>query len=186
MAREFFGEDADAVIDHRNALKKIEEEGSSEIATRRQRYAEERNKTMAQFQAEGQQFQTVHQQMTEAIIAKYPQFFGQEGATKEEKEALQKGMDFVDSSIKNGEALKPEERAQKAALLRLWAASFPRLVEQIKSLKAQIEARDADLKKYRKSDPGSGGDSGSSSSGKPAPKGTDALAMQMGKEGDGT
>jgi hypothetical protein len=178
IAKLLFGEDADAVIDHRNALKGIEDRANLAIESKRNAW----NQTKAQWEAQqkgmAEQWQSHRNVFDQAIKEKYPEYFGDDPAHPELTDQLTKGLAFVDESLKNAEALPPDQHAMRSSLIRMWAGAFPRLMAQIRVLKSESEAKDAELAKYRKSDPGSGGDIGGGGE-KTKGKGTDDLAAEF-------
>ena len=181
IAKELFGEDTDArqeVLDHRNALKGIEDQANLEIENRRNTWNQTKSQWETQQKGMAEQWQTHRNVFDQAIKEKYPEFFGDDPAHPELTEQLTKGLAFVDDSLKNAEALPPDQHAMRSSLIRMWAGAFPRLVAQIRVLKSESEAKDAELAKYRKSDPGGGGDIGGGGE-KQKGKGTDDLAAEF-------
>ena len=178
LARDIFGDDADAIIEHRNALKGIEDQANTEIDTRRKNWNDEKNKWEAQQQGVTQEWQHARSTFDQAIAEKYPEYFGPDPAHPEFAEALNKGLAFVDTSLQQAATLPPQEHAARVSLIRMWAGAFPRLVAQVKDMQTQLTAKDAEIAKYRKSDPGGGGDIGGGSGGAKS-KGTDDLAAEF-------
>lgn len=180
IARELFGEDAPLVLQHREALRQIEEQANEEVENRRKNFDADRQKQFGEFKTKTETHQRIHDEYDAALVQKYPQFFAENPEKPEEVAALRKGIDFVDAALKDTSG-NIEEHARKAAVLRRWAGAFPLLVHRINSLEAQLAQQTEDLGKYRESDPGSGGEA-------PAPTqvekdigGTDELAKMIGK-----
>lgn len=165
LAEKLFGKYAFIVMQDINALRGIEDAANEEIATRAKTYHSQRQELQQRLRQHGQAYESAHAEIDRQLAEKYPAYFGDDPANPEASAEMKKGLAIVDETLAQADNLPVNERAAKAALIRRWAAAFPRLVYTTKQLQAQLKAKDEELAKYRKSDPGSGGDSGS-----PAPK----------------
>lgn len=177
IANDLFGAGAQAFLNHRMELNRLKEGGEAAISDKRTGFDTERKTAFESFQRSTQAFQQQRESFTQALVQKYPAFFGEDGASEEEKTALKTGMEFVQSSLAQQGTLTPEDHAKRAAVMALYAGAFPRLVVTNKSLVAQIETLKADLAKYQKTDPGNAGEGGGTGGGGPSgtPGGTAGL-----------
>lgn len=174
MAESLFGNRANIVADYANELDAIEREAGQEVEQRRAKFDEE----MAQRGNQMQEFSTKASQsaqQTEAQLAeKYPTWFGK-SEDADEQTAMEKGLAFVDGTSSEADKMTPEERGSKLAVLRMWAAAFPRNVHRIQKQEAEIAELKAQIAKLQGSDPGATGEHGSVEKTTDEPKGTAGL-----------
>ena len=158
-AKKLFGEDYNIVMDDCRELDAIEQQAQEEIASRRSKFDQD----MAQHGEQSQRFaQTVQESASQTesqLREKYPEWFGKSDDPDLET-ATQKGFEYVDSTTSQAEQLSPESRGQRLALIRMWAASFPRNVAAIQKLKSELDIERAKVAKLQGSDPGEGGAAG--------------------------
>ena len=157
LAKSLFGEDADIMLGHARELSAIEESANEEITTRQQTYATTRKQAEDKQAEENRVYETSKSQFERLIIQKYPDMFGEDATNPEATDALRNGLSFVDATVSNAGKMMPEERAMKNSLVRLMAGSWQRNIVKIRQLQAKVDELTADIGKYRKSDPGSGG-----------------------------
>jgi hypothetical protein len=181
MAKELFGDDADVALQYRAELNQIEENGNKAVSEKSVTFQETRKQMLDRMQNDGKTFEAARNQYDQAIVQKYPEFFGDDGTNAEVTAALKQGGEFVDNAVNGANNMPLEERAKMTSLIRRWAVSWPRDQVIIKQLRADIASKEEELKKYRKSDPGSGGEGGGTPPPEGAPKGSDAMAAEIDK-----
>lgn len=157
LAKSLFGEDADIMLGHARELSAIEESANEEITNRQQTYATTRKQAEEKQAEESRVYESSKSQFEKLLIQKYPDMFGEDAANPEATDALRSGLSFVDSTVSNAVKMTAEERAMKNSLVRLMAGSWQRNIVKIRQLEAKVDELTADIGKYRKSDPGSGG-----------------------------
>ena len=179
-AREMFGDDADVALQFRSELQAIEQAGESAVNEKRSTWNNQQKESFERSKQLGQKNAEMMKGFDQALIQTYPQYFGEDPTNPEATEAYRQGLKIVDDAVNNPNA-PLEDQIKTAALMRQWAASWPRDQKIIAQSKARIESLEAELAKYRGSDPGSGGENGG---GESAPKrgGTDAM-IEMFKDG---
>jgi flagellar motility protein MotE (MotC chaperone) len=157
LAKSLFGEDADIMLGHARELSAIEENANEEITTRQLTYATTRKQAEEKQAEENRVYESSKSQFEKLLIQKYPDMFGEDATNPEATDALRSGLSFVDSTVSNAGKMTAEERAMKNSLVRLMAGSWQRNIVKIRQLQAKVDELTADIGKYRKSDPGSGG-----------------------------
>lgn len=133
----------------RSANAAIEEHSKNlEVKSKEEQIAKQR-----QEESYNSEFAKSVQQLQE----KYPDFAPDE-ADPEASAALNKGYEFVDGVLKQGADLPLEERAAYSAVLRARAAAFVPTRLKLNRALAEVESLKTELSKFRKSDPGAGGE----------------------------
>lgn len=167
MAREMFGEDADLVLAHRQTIRTINDEALQAVAEKKANYEVE-SKTKQEMESKSrQEYGKIHNEASDLLIKNHPEFFAPDEQDPDATAALKKGFDFIDSAMNDNKAT-PQQMAVKAATIRAWAGAFPRLAMTVNRLKEQLASKDAELLKFRKTDPGElGGEGGEKSAAAP-------------------
>lgn len=176
LARAMFPEDNDLVLNHINTLASIEKSAQDAIARKQASFETEQ-------QQESQAYQSKYQEVDANLVAKYPNFFGEDPAMPEATTEMQKGLDYVDKAMEQSVNAPVAERAALAATLRRWAGSFPRMVYVLNKKDAQIAELTERLAKFEATDPGSGGDAPSPTPESKSLGGVDAMAAEFDKLG---
>lgn len=156
-AERIFGNRASLVVKYCNELDGIEQQANEEVTTRRVKYDEEMAQKQSQQGETQKNMQTAAQTRETELLEKYPEWFGK-SEDPELETAMKQGLDYVDAASVDLDKLPPDERGKRAAVIRLWAGSFPRNVKRIQSLEAKLAERDAKIAKLQGTDPGAGGD----------------------------
>jgi hypothetical protein len=181
VAKELFGDDADVALEYRAALRQIEEAGNKEVATKREGWNQNKQTFVADMESKKAAGKTAYDEYTALLSQKYPEHFAEDAANPEASTALKSGLEYVDSLGAAMGTVTPQEGAKNAAIVRMMAGAWGRNQVVIKQLKAQLEAKETELAKYRKSAPG-GEDGGGGSAGVDKKGGgSDALAATVDK-----
>ncbi len=181
VAKELFGEDADVALEYRAALRQIEDAGNKEVEAKREGWNQNKQTFVADMESKKVAGKTAYDDYTALLSQKYPEHFAEDVANPEASTALKSGLEFFDSITASINSVTPQEAAKNGAVVRMMAGSWGRNQIVIKQLKAQLEAKELELKKYRKSAPG--GEEGGSGDGGVDKKGggSDALAATVDK-----
>lgn len=156
-AERIFGNRASLVVKYCNELDGIEQLANEEVTTRRAKYDEEMAQKESQQGETQKTMQTAAQARETELLDKYPEWFGK-SEDPEMETAMKQGLDYVDAASVDLDKISPDERGKRAAVIRLWASSFPRNVKRIQSLESKLAERDAKIAKLQGTDPGAGGD----------------------------
>jgi hypothetical protein len=182
QAKALFGEDADVVLSLARELKGIEDVANDEIEAKRNGFQSERQQQQQRFQSELQTGQRVFGEYDKLLVEKFPQYFAPIEGNDEFNQALQQGVQFVDSNSTGFNQKSPEQRAQSSALIRRWASAWPANQILIKQNTAKIAELEATVLKLQGSDPGAGGESGGGmQAGGEEVGGTDAMSAEIEK-----
>jgi len=154
-AKQIFGEDADFVIDQVSQLLVIQDSAKKELETRKAEYDSRMKAQVETRQKSSEIFDTVQTDTDKKMREKWPQYFGEDPEDKESNEALKRGADFISTSLEGRGKLSSEDVATRSAIIKNWAASFPRLVHKLEKSDAEIKALKETISKLRGSDPGS-------------------------------
>lgn len=155
LATKLFGAaNAVRVISKLDQLNNISEEARSAIENHKSSLEAKAKETEQQNRTAEEAYTRTHESATQELQKAYPQFFGEDEKDPEATAALKRGFETVDKWMKEAESLPPEDRAQRAAVLRAWAGAFPRLTKALEGRDAKIAALEAELVKFRGSDPG--------------------------------
>lgn len=160
LAKETFGEDADVVLQYRAELRQIEDSGNRAVEEKKTGFTQNRQQSYEKFQKEQSDYERARTQYDQSIVEKYKEYFAEDEANPEANAALKQGLDFVDSCIKGADQMPLEERAKTVSLMRRMAGAWHRDQVIIKQLRSQLQAKDEELGKYRKSAPGGEEDGG--------------------------
>jgi hypothetical protein len=181
VAKELFGEDADVALEYRAALRQIEDAGNKEVEAKREGWNQNKQGMVASMEANKAAGKTAYDEYTTLLSQKYPEHFAEDAANPEASTALKSGLEYVHSLGASVGSATPQEAAKSAAIVTMMAGSWSRNIVVIKQLRAQLEAKESELAKYRKSAPGGeegvSGDAGA----KPKGGGSDALALTVDK-----
>lgn len=158
IAKELFGDAAQAVLAHRTNLKQIESDAGEVLMKQRATFEQQKKESALNSQKMGERFTQAHAGVDSSLEQKYPEYFAQDPTDTEANEAQKLGLSLVDDSLKAAENLSVEDRAARSALIRRWAGSFPRMVHVNRKLKAELESAQKTIAKLKGSDPGEGGE----------------------------
>jgi hypothetical protein len=181
VAKELFGADADVALEYRAALRQIEEAGNKEVEAKREAFSQNKQTFVADMESKKAAGKTAYDEYTALLSQKYPEHFGEDAANPEATTALKIGLEYVDSLGAAIGTVTPQEGAKNAAIVRMMAGAWGRNQVVIKQLKAQLEAKETELAKYRKSAPGGEEGGGGSAGVDKKGGGSDALAATVDK-----
>ena len=181
IAEEKFGKFASVALKYRERLNLKLEESETAIAEKREGWNKGKEGMVADMESKRVAGKTAYDEYTALLSQKYPEHFAEDAANPEASTALKSGLEYIDSLGRPAGSVTPQEGAKNAAIVRMMAGAWGRNNVVIKQLKAQLEAKESELSKYRKSAPG--GEEGGSGDGGTRPKGggSDALAMATDK-----
>lgn len=182
VAKQLFGDNAYLVLQDVNQLHQIERDGEAAVEAKQKTWQTE---LQQRHQSEEQAHKTYVESMQsgeQELAGKYPTLFGPSENADEQK-AYDKGLNFV-NSFNDGKSLAnmtPQERGFRAALLRSWAASFPREHYRAEVLSNRVKELEAKLASIENTDPGNGGElaPGGESDGGKKPMTTDSMAAEL-------
>ena len=156
-ARQMFGADADVVLSHISRIEQMRQEGNEaleeaktngELRQKEQRIAQQR---------EQEQYQNYLKQAHAELENEFPDFFKPNAEDPEAAKALQGGYELVDTAVNKAANMTLQDRAAYNAVFRARAAAFPLMEHNLKKIAAENASLVEELKKYRGSDPGAGG-----------------------------
>jgi len=101
------------------------------------------------------QYMTHREASRRQLAEEFPQFFSEPADDPEAADAWKKGLEFVDNAAQRMKDMSVDERAAVAEVMRARAAWFPRGHKELTRTKAKVAELEAELAKYRGSDPGS-------------------------------
>lgn len=160
MAQKIFGTNALRILAQIDRLNDLKAQAGEAVKAQREGFDGKR-KQFEEFQKqETQKYSTLRESNRAELIKKYPQFFGPDEADPEASEALNSGFAFVDKAAENADNLSVDERAAYAEVIRARAAWFPRGFRELGKAKEKIASLEAELAKFRESDPGAGKEGG--------------------------
>lgn len=183
VAEQLFGKNALLVLTRLDKLESITEASNQAIREHREQYDAKQREESTKFQESQKQMATLREQARTELVQKYPQVFGDDPDDPESNEAMKKGYEFLDNVTSQAEQMPPEDQAAVAEVVRARAAWFPRGYRQLTKAQERIKTLEAELAKYRASDPGSEtkpdarGEAPKKSD--DGPKGVEALAERM-------
>jgi len=152
-AKAMFGDAADVFFQHRNLLQNIRREGMEALQTANEEAEQRRTQSDLQSKEEQRVYDTTLDNEQKALASEFPELFG-DTDNQEASTAFQKGLEFSKRILAERSNMTPAERASHDAVLQMTHAGYRRAVVEIKAQSAQIEALEAELAKYRDSDPG--------------------------------
>lgn len=158
VARRMFGDNADIVLTHRNELFRIQRESAAALKQAEEQH-EFRSKEQEHASKKAKEtYDTTVEASLQHLKTKWPQFFAEDADDQEGSAALKAGYEFVDTVAKKAAEMSMEDQAIHDAMIRSRAAAFPREVLKVKRLTDKVSSLEQELAKFRKSDPGAGGD----------------------------
>jgi hypothetical protein len=179
LAKQMFGEAAQVVISRRNSIKDIEAQAAEAADRHKQTYEQTKQQKIAQSQREAQEFQTLAHEVDGQLEAKHPDIFGRDAADEEGSQALQKGLEFVDTTLASLDKLTLQERAGRTALIRRMAGALPRVVIVNRRLAGELEEAKKTIAQLQGTDPGAGGESPAAAEPKKSSGGVDELVKEF-------
>jgi prefoldin subunit 5 len=158
-AREMFGDDAVEVLGFVNQIESLREENLEAqedwIKTHEQNGVQRELQTKAQ-QA---QFDANYKANLEAMRKNptWGKWFTPDESDPEASKLLNEGFAAIEKVLSEEEHMTPEQAAAHAAVFRARAAAMPRMILEVNRQNAKITALEAELAKFRSTDPGSKG-----------------------------
>lgn len=162
VARRMFGDSADVILTHRNELFRLQRDMNTALKRSADEHETRSKEQEAASKKHQETFTTTKSAALNELRTKHTALFGDDAEDTDGNAALKGGFDFVENSIKRMEAgdMSLEEQAIHTALIHARAAAFQREVLRNHRLTAKNQSLEEELKKFRKSDPGAGGDGG--------------------------
>lgn len=183
IARKIFGDNAPTIVSRVAELTRMSREANQAIkaATESRTKADGEKAEMAR--RERQLYEGSREAAINELKEQYPQFFGEPEDNPQVAQAMRSGYEWVDSQMAASESASPEERAAIAAVIRARAAAFQRQNVELNAERAKVKSLEAELAKYRKSEPGAEKERGDAAkqpeAGAPAVGGVEAMAKQI-------
>lgn len=153
LAKEMYGEDADAMMVHRDKIKELEEEQDYDLKTHQQKAKEFVQKNAEESKQAQQARSKAFNERIAAHVQKYPQWFKPVEGDTEGNALLEKGISLVNRLFSNGQKLTPEEALRLNADVYTRAAAFGRVVFQAHKLQQELAQVKKALAQYEKSTP---------------------------------
>lgn len=160
VAKELFGEDRETILTHARELNLLRKSANDAVEGKQKNYQTEIQTKSTEFQKAQGDYQKFVKDSSEKFVINNPDLFTVEEGDTEAATAVDKGLQFVDSSVSGSEKMGVNERAARAALIRGMAASFPRLMLERTRLRAEVERLKTENAGFRQSDPGNAGEGG--------------------------
>jgi hypothetical protein len=163
LAQEMFGANAFYVLAQRRDIQRLEtqrvkalHEYRHTFSEREKLHAENSKKEQEEREARRIQNTTLFKRFNADAVTKFPQYFAPVDGDDEGNEILAKGFRDADLAFSGAPELSAERRVQLHSAIRNRAAAFGRLVHQLRSKDAEIQALQKELEEIRGSTPGAG------------------------------
>lgn len=156
-ARAMFGQDADLVLGHIRDIEKLQKAGNEAIENEKVNGETRRKEEALKSERERGEYENYLKTFHDEITNEYAHIFKPGEDDKEAAEALRKGFEFVDAALKGTAGMTMKERAAYSAVLRAKVAGFDAHGLKVARLEEQNKSLLEELKKFRDSDPGTGG-----------------------------
>lgn len=153
-AKLMFGDNALAVLSEVRDLDKMRRDAEIAIKNHREGYEAKTKEQQESQTREQKQYEDTRATAMQSLKEQYPQFFGDDPNDPEVTAQMQSGYDYVDNAIEQMPLMPMADRAAYTAVLRARAAAFPRVTFELKRERELRKSAEADLAKYRGSDPG--------------------------------
>ncbi len=154
IAQRIFGVNAANVIADIRRLEEIKESADEAIKQHREGYEAREKQTREQEQQQQGQYNQFREMSRKQLAEQYGDYFGDTPEDQELTDAWRKGQEFADMAAERAAKMTMEERAAYAEVARARRAWFDRGNLENKRLKAKVSDWEAELAKYRGSDPG--------------------------------
>lgn len=176
IARQLFGDNALSVLSDARELDRLRKSANDAIRAHSEKSdssAKDRQRQQDDDQKAYDGFLLLSKQQ---LAEKYPAVFGESPDDPELAEAWKTGSEFVDRLPIVAPDMPLEDRAAYVAVVRARAAAFPRMHKENSKLKSKVTELEAELAKFRASDPGELTDKGEiQKGGEIKPKGVNSL-----------
>ena len=160
IATQLFGHNAANVIADIRRLEELKESADQAINTHNAGLEARQKQEREAQQQQQQQYSKFRELSRQQLTEQYKEFFGEPENDPELAEAWKKGVEFVDTVPAQAEKMTLEEMAAVQEVIRARAAWFPRGHRELTRLKSKLAEMEAELAKFRESDPGSEKDKG--------------------------
>jgi len=155
IATQLFGHNAANVIADIRRLEELKESADQAIANHNNGLEARQKQERESQQQQQQQYSKFRELSRKQLAEEFKDFFGEPTDDPELTEAWQKGVEFVDTVPAQAEKMTLEELAAVQEVVRARAAWFARGHLLNKRQAAKIAELEAELAKFRESDPGS-------------------------------
>lgn len=160
IARQLFGDNALSVLSDARELDRLRKSANDSIRAHSEKLqVSEKDRQRQQDDAQ-KAYDEFRNQSRQQLTEKYPEVFGESPDDPELAEAWKSGSEFVDRAASIGPDVPLEERAAYVEVIRARAAAFPRMHKENSKLKSKVTELEAELAKFRASDPGEATDKG--------------------------
>lgn len=162
MAEDMFGRKGNAVVRYVERLEDLRRDAKVALDRHAADYDRSQTERDAMSKKEQQEYDAHYEDALEGIKEhpEFGKFFREDENDPEATEILRSGFSEMQEVLAKAQSLPPEERAAFAAVYRSQAAAFPRAILEITRLEGKLAAVEAELVKYRGTDPGQGGSGG--------------------------
>ena len=157
-ARKMFGADADVVLSHISRIEQMRQEGNEALEEAKTNGDLRQKEQRISQQREQEQYQNYLKQAHTELETEFPDFFKPSSEDPDAAKALQSGYELVDAAVNKAGSMTLKDRAAYNAVFRARAAAFPLMEHNLKKIAAERDGLVEELKKYRGSDPGAGGE----------------------------
>jgi len=151
VAKEAFGEDYTLVMDHYDALKRLDRQRVAALKAEQSEFSERAKTDQANREKQQQFISSTWVKVNEDIVEKYAEFLKPDATKPERAKLLQESRELVDA--------KPQTLENKIihdAQIRNRAIAFPIMRDTIQSLRKELAERDAKIAELTDSDPMTG------------------------------
>jgi len=152
-AKSMFGDAADVFFQHRNTLQNIRREGMEALQSANEEAEQRRTQRELQTKEEQRAYEATLDNEQKALASEFPELFG-DTEDQEASAAFGKGLEFSKRVLASRNGMTPAERASHDAVLQMTHAGYRRAVVELKQRDSKITELEAELAKYRGSDPG--------------------------------
>ena len=183
IAKKLFGDDRDTVLGWAREIDLIRREASRAVAEKQSGYEKTMKERAAQDTQTQRQLQEFIHKSTESLAQKFPDIFAPPEDDPEAADALKRGFQFVDEFVNKQGEMNINEKAARTAIIRAQAAAYPRLVHDVRKLRAEVERLTSENAKLLGQDPANMGGEGGGGEAPADDGGTDKMAEEIGKLG---
>lgn len=155
LAKQKFGEAAAIVLQHREAVRAKWQAAYAAVEEHKGKAQEFEQQKHAQTEAERVARNGLWQKVNESFATKNPEMFGEREGDEEGNALLSKATQFVDTAFSpERNNYTPEQQLAMDARVRNWARATPRLMRDVKKLKADLATATKTIEELRGSGPG--------------------------------
>lgn len=154
LARAKFGDAAAIVMQHRQQIRQAAEAAFNAVEEYKGKAAQYETETKAQAAAREAGMLKMFTMATEGHSKRNPEVFLPRDGDNEGNELLEKGKGFASMVFGGNDGLSPQQIAMRDGRAFNWLTAFPRLMRDVKTLRAQIAEANQTIEQLRGSGPG--------------------------------